>query len=92
MAKRKTTNHARSVEVGLDEDDKRALWRTILLSSAILGGILTVLYLLTGKLMADAPKLLNAVRTGLSLLAFWIVITATIRTFDRVREGFLFCG
>lgn len=86
MAKRKTTN-ARAVEIGLDEQDKRALWRTVLLSGIVLGGIQLVLYLVLGKLFAQHPGWLNPARTGLGLLAFWMVITATVRTFERVREG-----
>ncbi|MEM1217099.1 MAG: hypothetical protein AAGJ82_15500, partial [Bacteroidota bacterium] len=86
MSNRKT-NRARAVEIGLDTDDKRALWRTILLSSILLGLVLTLVYLLLGKLFPANIKLLNASRTALSLLGFWVVITSTVRTFDRVREG-----
>lgn len=89
MARRKQ-NKARALEVGLDHEDKRALWRTVMVSSLVLGAILTVLYLITGKLFASHPGWLNAARTGLSLLLFWIVITSTIRTYDRVREGVAF--
>jgi hypothetical protein len=89
MAKRKI-NKERALEVGLDHEDKRALWRTVMVSSLVLGAILTVLYLLLGKLFANNPVWLNASRTGLSLLLFWMVITSTIRTYDKVREGVAF--
>lgn len=85
MAKRKI-NEDRAIEIGLDRDDKRALWRTVLVSSLLLGAILTIIYLLLGKVFPENPKLLNASRTALSLLGFWVVITSTVRTFDRVRE------
>lgn len=88
MAKRK--NNERAVEIGLDHEDKRALWRTILISSVLLGGVLVLVYLLVGKLLANNPGWLNAVRTGLSLLVFWIFTTSAVRTFDRVREGVSF--
>lgn len=89
MAKRKK-NLERSMEVGLDHEDKRALWRTVMVSSIVLGVILTVLYIFLGKVFPNNPGWLNASRTGLSLLAFWMVITATIRTYERVREGVAF--
>lgn len=89
MAKRKK-NPERSMEVGLDHEDKRALWRTVMVSSIVLGVILTVLYIFLGKVFPNNPGWLNASRTGLSLLAFWMVITATIRTYERVREGVAF--
>lgn len=89
MAKRKM-NKERALEVGLDHEDKRALWRTVMVSSLVLGAVLTVLYLLLGKVFASNPTWLNASRTGLSLLAFWVVITSTIRTFDNIREGVAF--
>lgn len=89
MARRKK-NPDRSMEVGLDHEDKRALWRTVMISSIVLGVILTVIYILLGKVLAAKPNWLNPARTGLSLLAFWLVITATIRTFDNVREGVAF--
>lgn len=89
MAKRKK-NPERSMEVGLDHEDKRALWRTVMVSSIVLGAILTVLYILLEKVFPNNPGWLNASRTGLSLLAFWMVITATIRTYERVREGVAF--
>ncbi|WP_020534149.1 hypothetical protein [Lewinella cohaerens] len=89
MAKRKK-NPERSMEVGLDHEDKRALWRTVMVSSIVLGVILTVIYILIGKLFPNNANWLNATRTGVSLLAFWLVITSTIRTFDKVREGVAF--
>lgn len=89
MAKRKK-NPERSMEVGLDHEDKRALWRTVMVSSIVLGVILTVLYIFLGKVFPNNPGWLNASRTGLSLLAFWMVITATIRTYERVRKGVAF--
>jgi hypothetical protein len=87
---RKKKNPDRSLEVGLDHEDKRALWRTVMVSSIVLGIILTLVYLLMGSLFANNAKWLNAARTGASLLAFWVVITATIRTFENVREGVAF--
>lgn len=89
MAKRKK-NPDRAMEVGLDHEDKRALWRTVLVSSVVLGTVLTLLYILLEKIFPNNPGWLNASRTGLSLLAFWVVITSTIRTYERVREGVAF--
>ncbi len=88
MAKKQ--NKERAIEIGLDEEDKRALWRTVLVGSVILGVVLTVIYLVLSKVLSNHPGWLNAARTGLSLLAFWIVITSTIRTYDKIREGVAF--
>jgi len=88
MAQRQ--NKQRAVEIGLDHEDKRALWRTVLVSSIVLGAILALAYLLLAKVFPDNEGWLNASRTGLSLLAFWLVISATIRTFDKIREGIAF--
>ena len=90
MAKRRKKNPDRSLEVGLDYEYKRALWRTVMVSSVVLGTILTVIYLLLGAVLAGKPTWLNPARTAVSLFAFWIVITATVRTFDNVREGVAF--
>ena len=89
MAKRKKNNE-RALEVGLDHEDKQVMWRTVMVSSVVLAVILTVIYLVAGKLFPDNPGWLNAFRTGVSLLAFWVVITATIRTYDNIREGVAF--
>ncbi len=89
MAKRKK-NPDRAMEVGLDHEDKRALWRTVMVSSIVLGAVLTLIYILLGKVFPSNPGWLNASRTGLSLLAFWVVITSTIRTFENIREGVAF--
>ncbi|RME95281.1 MAG: hypothetical protein D6772_13410 [Bacteroidetes bacterium] len=85
MAKRK--NSERAIEIGLDQDDKRVLWRTILITSVLLGGVLVVLYLLLGRVFAEQAGWLNASRTALSLLAFWIFTTSAVRAYHRLREG-----
>jgi hypothetical protein len=85
MAKRKNTG--RSVEIGLDHEDKRALWRTVLLSSVLLAVALVLVYLLLGKALSGRPAWLNPIRTGVSLLIFWLFTTSAVRTYDRVREG-----
>lgn len=88
MAKEK--RESRPLAFGLNYEDRRVLWRTVLLASLLLGATLVVIYLLTGKLFAEHPKLLNATRTGISLLAFWIFITSTVRTYDRIRPNVVF--
>lgn len=86
----KKDNKERLVNIGLDHDDKRALWRTVMVASIALGVILTLIYLLIPKLFPDSSTWLNAARTGLSLLAFWVVITSTVRTYDRIRKDVAF--
>lgn len=85
MAKKK--DEGRLVNIGLDKEDKRALWRTVMVASIVLGLVLTLIYLLTPKLFPNNTTWLNAARTGLSLLVFWIVITSTVRTYDHVRKN-----
>ena len=86
----KKENNKRLVNIGLDQEDKRALWRTIMVASIVLGLVLTIIYLLMPKLFPNNMAWLNAARTGLSLLMFWIVITSTVRTYDHVRKGVAF--
>ncbi len=83
-------NKERLVNIGLDQEDKRALWRTIMVASIALGLILTIIYLLMPRLFPNNMAWLNAARTGLSLLVFWVVITSTVRTYDHVRKDVSF--
>lgn len=75
---------------GFDKEDKKALIRTVSIASIVLGLILTLVYLFTPKLFPNNPSLVNSLRTAFSLLAFWIVITSTVRTYDRVRKDISF--
>lgn len=86
MANRqKTKQSTGQLEFGLDTDDKRVLWRTVLITSIVLGGVQVLAYVLLGKVFPNDDRWLNALRTALGLLIFWVFVTAAVRTFNRLR-------
>ncbi|MCB0638643.1 MAG: hypothetical protein KDC54_18560 [Lewinella sp.] len=88
MAKSKrNTSKQSSLEFGLDTDDKRVLWRTVLITSVVLAGVQVLAYVLLGKLFEENHSWLNPIRTALGLLIFWIFVTAAVRTFNRLRPN-----
>jgi hypothetical protein len=88
MAKSKRNTPRNSpIEFGLDTDDKRVLWRTVVISSVVLAGVQVLAYVLAGKLLAEGHSWLNPIRTALGLLIFWIFVTAAVRTFNRLRPN-----
>ncbi len=89
MAKSKKTQET-PLALGLDQEDKRVLWRTIAIASVLLGIFLAVTFVVLGKVFPEKPGFLNAARTGISLLAFWIFTTSAVRTFDRFRPNVAF--
>ena len=64
------------------EINKQVVIKTIIISSILLAILLTLLHVFVSKVI-DSNKIL----TGLKLLVFWVVITATLRSEIKVRRN-----
>ena len=64
------------------EINKQVVLKSIIISSILLAILLTLLHIFVSKLI-DSDKIL----TGLKLLVFWVVITATLRSEVKVRKN-----
>jgi hypothetical protein len=64
---------------GLPVADRHLITKTVLITSISLAVVLALMHVLLKGFFTDAPGWLEKVRVGLSLVLFWVFITATIR-------------
>ena len=66
--------------------ENRVLGKSILISGILLSILLIALELLFPKLFEEPTAWSNGVKTGLSLLLFWVVITSTLRAMNKLEH------
>lgn len=64
---------------GLPVADRQLITKTVLLTSVLLAIVLALMHVLLKGFFVDTPGWLEKIRVALSLLLFWVFITATIR-------------
>ena len=64
---------------GLPLADRQLITKTVLITAVLLAVVLALMHVLLKGFFTDAPGWLEKVRVALSLVLFWVFITATIR-------------
>lgn len=65
----------------------RVLTKTIIISMVLLGSLLFALDGIFHNWIGDLNRFGRGVKVGLSLLIFWLVVTASLRSVNRLAEG-----
>lgn len=66
--------------------DNRVFIRTIIISTILLGALLFVLDWVFHNLLGDLSGFGKGVKVGLSLLVFWLIVTSSIRSLNRLAK------
>lgn len=69
------------------EVHNQILLKTILISTVLLGSLLFALDGIFHNWIGDLNGFGRGVKIGLSLLVFWLVVTASLRSVNRMAEG-----
>lgn len=67
--------------------ENRILWTTVFISSVLLGSLLFALDGIFHHWIGDPNRLGRGIKVGLSLLIFWLVVTASLRSVNRLAAG-----
>ena len=86
MAKNRTFRSTQAPSV----EDRHVMIRVVLLSSILLGIVLTLSHILLAGMVDDARRWLNGLRTGVGLIIFWLFVTASVRSLHRLRPDIAF--
>ena len=70
-----------------DREDSAVLLRASIISAIILGLGLNAVIFLAEKFAASTPDFKEKLIIGLSLFLTWVVLTSTLRSIDKMREG-----
>lgn len=68
-------------------EEQDILYRVVLICSVILGALLVGLSAMVERLPPSAANLANGLRTGLGLVIFWLLVTAALRSIDRLQKN-----
>lgn len=68
-------------------EHNRVLLKTILLSTVLLGSLLFALDGMFHHWLGELSGFGRGAKVGLSLLVFWLVVTASLRSINRLAEG-----
>lgn len=66
--------------------NKRVLLKTILISSVLLGSLLFALDGIFHNWIGELNRFGRGMKVGLSLLIFWLIVTASLRSINRLAE------
>ena len=69
-----------------DKTENQVLGKSILISGISIAVLLVVLDIVNQKVFPETTSWTNGVKTGLSLLVFWLVITSTLRAMNKLRK------
>lgn len=69
-----------------DKTENQVLGKSILISGIVIAVLLLLLDIANQKVFPETSSWTNGVKTGVSLLIFWLVITSTLRAMNKLRE------
>ncbi len=69
-----------------DKTENQVLGKSILISGIIIAVLLILLDIANQKVFPETTSWTNGVKTGVSLLIFWLVITSTLRAMNKLRK------
>lgn len=69
-----------------DRTENQVLGKSILISGISIAVLLLLLDIANQKVFPETTSWTNGVKTGVSLLVFWLVITSTLRAMNKLRE------
>lgn len=69
-----------------DKTENQVLGKSILISGISIAVLLLLLDIANQKVFPETTSWTNGVKTGVSLLIFWLVITSTLRAMNKLRE------
>jgi len=69
-----------------DKTENQVLGKSILISGIIIAVLLILLDIANQKVFPETTSWTNGVKTGVSLLIFWLVITSTLRAMNKLRQ------
>ncbi len=69
-----------------DKTENQVLGKSILISGISIAVLLVILDIVNQKVFPETTSWTNGVKTGVSLLVFWLVITSTLRAMNKLRK------
>lgn len=69
-----------------DKTENQILGKSILISGISIAVLLVILDIVNQKVFPETTSWTNGVKTGVSLLVFWLVITSTLRAMNKLRK------
>lgn len=69
-----------------DRTENQVLGKSILISGISIAVLLLLLDIAYQKVFPETTSWTNGVKTGVSLLVFWLVITSTLRAMNKLRK------